>query len=98
MEEDEIGLFGYQKGRRCAYRMRNGQRCGAPAMRDGELCYTHDCAARIRPKKVELPPVYDAGSFRVAVREVMRGLLEGAIDEKTAGKLLYGLQMERRDR
>ncbi|MGH3629088.1 MAG: hypothetical protein ACRDRL_16830 [Sciscionella sp.] len=35
------------------------------------------------------------GSFRAAVREVMRGLLDGAIDEKTAGKLLYGLQMER---
>ena len=52
-------------------------------------------ALRIRPKKLELPPVYGDGSFRAAVREVVRGLLDGAIDEKTAGKLLYGLQMER---
>jgi hypothetical protein len=46
--------------------------------------------------KVVIPPVTNSESFRAAVREVMRGLLDGAIDEKTAGKLLYALQMEER--
>jgi hypothetical protein len=51
---------------------------------------------RVRPKKVVIPPVTDSKSFQAAVREVMRGLLDGAIDEKSAGKLLYALQLEER--
>ena len=91
-----VTLFGYQKGRQCEYEMADGRRCGSPAMRHETLCYAHARAMRVRPKKVVIPPVRDSHSFQAAVREVMRGLLDGAIDEKTAGKLLYALQLEER--
>ena len=91
-----VTLFGFQKGRQCEYEMPNGRRCGSPAMRQHTLCYAHERARRVRPMKVVIPPVTNSESFRAAVREVMRGLLDGAIDEKTAGKLLYALQMEER--
>jgi hypothetical protein len=94
--EGGITLFGFQKGRRCEFEMPDGRRCGSPAMRHQTLCYAHEEARRVRPKKVVIPPVTDSQSFQAAVREVMRGLLEGAIDDGTAGKLLYALQLEER--
>lgn len=82
-----------QKARRCEWKKEGGERCGSPAMRDSRLCYAHERAASVRPRKLELPPLQGPKDVQRALREVMQAMLNGAIDADTAGKLLYGLQI-----
>jgi hypothetical protein len=84
---------------RCAHVKVDGLRCGSPRMKTGALCYTHQRMAESRlpapPQAPRLPSMMmeDANSIQVALMEVTRSLLAGQITEKTAGKLLYSLQI-----
>jgi len=89
--------------RRCQHIKGNGTQCGSPALRKGALCYYHRDS---RPERVEvrgengkacgkvLVPVFeDAGSIQTMVRQVVMLVLEGKIDNKKAGTVLYALQI-----
>jgi len=90
--------------RRCQHIKVNGTQCGSPALRDQQFCFFHQAN---RPVSVrcyvagevhstgtfELPVLEDAHSIQAAVRQVSQFLLERAIDHKTAGLLLYALQI-----
>jgi hypothetical protein len=84
---------------RCAHTKVDGLRCGSPRMKTGALCYTHQRMAESRlPASSQAPRLpsmlmEDANSIQVALMEVTRALLAGQITEKTAGKLLYSLQI-----
>ena len=89
--------------RRCQHIKTNGTQCGSPALRNQEFCHYHREA---RPERVEvcgengqtcgqvLVPVFeDASSIQAMVRQVAILLLQGKIDSKRAGQVLYALQI-----
>jgi hypothetical protein len=46
-----------------------------------------------RPLELNLPPLEDANAVMLWLMDVLRGLAEGRTTEKTAGIMLYGLQL-----
>jgi len=91
---------------RCQHIKVNGTQCGSPALRRNRLCFFHkryqderielntDRARAARPRKVSiiLPVLEDAESIQVSLTQIMRLIISGQIDGKTAGLLLYALQ------
>jgi hypothetical protein len=78
---------------RCTHIKPDGIRCGSPRMKTGMLCYAHQRMLESRPRKLRLPPMDDPNSIQIGLMEVARALIDGQINEKTAGLLLYGLQI-----
>jgi len=89
--------------RRCQHIKTNGTQCGSPAVRNEAFCFNH---RESRPERVEvggeggqgsgsvLVPVFeDASSIQMVVRQVAMLVLEGKIDNKRAGLVLYALQI-----
>lgn len=93
---------------RCQHIKVNGTQCGSPALRRNKLCYFHkrhqeerielnadrlkDDRRRRRNVAIDLPLLEDANSIQVSLMQIMRLLVAGQIDGKTAGLLLYALQ------
>ncbi|MGA8762476.1 MAG: hypothetical protein WB562_06260 [Candidatus Sulfotelmatobacter sp.] len=88
---------------RCQHIKVNGTQCECPALRRNPLCYFHkrhhderlqlnaDRAKR-RPAMIDLPVLEDANSIQVSLMQIMRLVITGQIESKTAGLLLYALQ------
>jgi hypothetical protein len=89
---------------RCQHIKVNGTLCASPALRRNRFCYFHkrhheervllnaDRAKQRRKVSLTLPVLEDANSIQVSLMQIMRLLLVGQIDGKTAGLLLYALQ------
>jgi hypothetical protein len=88
---------------RCQHIKINGTQCGSPALRSNRFCYFHKHwretrvvlnanRARRARAALDLPVLEDADSIQVSLMQVMRLILNGQIDPKTAGLLLYALQ------
>jgi hypothetical protein len=91
---------------RCQHLKVNGTQCGSPALRRNRFCYFHKFhheerillqgdrakSARRRPASITLPVLEDANSIQVSLMQIMRLIIGGQIDGKTAGLLLYALQ------
>ena len=88
---------------RCQHLKVNGTQCGSPALRRNPFCYFHKTwhetrivlnanRARRGRAALDLPVLEDANSVQVSLMHVMRLILTGQIDPKTAGLLLYALQ------
>jgi hypothetical protein len=93
---------------RCQHIKVNGTQCGSPALRRNRLCYFHKrhheeqielnsdrgkaTRARRRKAAIALPVLEDANSIQVSLMQIMRLIVAGHIDNKTAGLLLYALQ------
>lgn len=89
----------YAYYRRCQQFRRNGRQCKAPALKGEDLCYMHDVQARTERRREEfrrslgLPEPWGPGpAMQRAIREVARALLDGRIDESTAGRLLFEMR------
>ena len=78
---------------RCQHIYADGTQCRGPKLREGEKCYAHDRMDAVRPERLRLPALEDANSVVLAVMEIQRALLDGLISEKTAGLLLYSVQI-----
>jgi hypothetical protein len=86
---------------RCQHLKLNGTQCGSPSLRRKTLCYFHhrNHEDRLhlqidrRRITVTMPPLEDANAIQVSLTQVTRMLLSGAIDQRTAGLLLYSLQI-----
>jgi hypothetical protein len=88
---------------RCEHIKINGTQCGSPALRRNHFCFFHkrwqqtrivlnaNRARRGRPA-LDLPVLEDANSIQVSLMQIMRLVIGGQIDPKTAGLLLYALQ------
>ncbi len=83
----------------CQHFKQDGRRCGSPALRGKRYCYFHDAARRQRPWRVvrqpllrDLPVIEDPRSANLAINKIINALLDGTIDSRTAGQLLFGLQ------
>jgi len=88
---------------RCEHIKINGTQCGSPALKRNHFCFFHKRwhetrivlnANRARRARVtlDLPVLEDANSVQVSLMQVMRLILSGQVDPKTAGLLLYALQ------
>jgi hypothetical protein len=88
---------------RCQHIKVNGTQCGCPALRRNRFCYFHKRhheervqlnrdRARHRSASIDLPVLEDANSIQVSLMQIMRLLVAGQLDGKTAGLLLYALQ------
>jgi hypothetical protein len=88
---------------RCQHLKVNGTQCGSPALRRNHFCYFHKRwqetrivlnanRARRGRAALDLPVLEDANSIQVSLMQVMRLILSGQVDPKTAGLLLYALQ------
>lgn len=78
---------------RCAHLRASGVRCGSPALRGSAFCYYHDHFHN-GPRIIfpSLAKLDDAYGIQTALAEVLTGILDGRLNHKTAGLLLYGLQ------
>jgi hypothetical protein len=87
---------------RCQHVKVNGTLCGSPALHRRRYCFFHqqwrerriqiNAHARRRARSLDLPVLEDANSIQVTLMQVMRLLVAGQIEHKTAGLLLYALQ------
>ena len=89
---------------RCQHIKVNGTQCGSPALKRNRFCFFHKrwheqrilinaAKARNCRPALDLPVLEDANSIQVSLMQVMRLLLHGQLDRKTAGMLLYALQV-----
>jgi hypothetical protein len=88
---------------RCQHLKTNGTQCGSPALRRNRFCYFHK---RYQEERIRLnldrrrrgtatfflPVLEDANSIQMSLMQIVRLLLTGQIEHKTASLLLYGLQ------
>jgi hypothetical protein len=88
---------------RCEHIKTNGTQCGSPALRRNHFCYFHKRwrdtrvvlnanRARRRRAVIDMPVLEDANSVQVSLMQIMRLILSGQVDPRTAGLLLYALQ------
>jgi hypothetical protein len=86
---------------RCTHIKTNGTQCGSPALRGRRFCFFHKNwqgqhiqlnAQPAAPLRFTMPVLEDADSIQVALMQVMRLILAGQLEPKTAGLLLYALQ------
>src|SRR6266436_5230219 len=88
---------------RCQHIKISGTQCGSPALRSKKFCYYHQ---QDRPMAVEcyydggyatgeitLPFFEDAHSVQTVIRQVVQMVLQKRLERKTAGLLLYALQI-----
>src|ERR1700758_3741099 len=88
---------------RCQHLKTNGTQCGSPALRRKRFCYFHkryqDERIRLNVERRRrgtatffLPVLEDANSIQMSLMQIIRLLLTGQIEHKTASLLLYALQ------
>jgi len=94
-------MYGYPD--RCQHIKVNGTQCGSPALRRNRFCFFHK---RFQDERINLstdrrrrgaatfilPVLEDANSIQMAIMQIMRLILTGQIEHKTASLLLYALQ------
>ena len=94
-------MYGYPD--RCQHIKVNGVQCGSPALRRNRFCFFHK---RYQNERIRLnadrrrrgtatfilPVLEDANSIQMAIMQIMRLILTGEIEHKTASLLLYALQ------
>ena len=81
----------------CRHIMSDGVRCQAAAMRASNFCYYHTKnRSRARLGAMEdfvIPIPEDKASIRTSIAQTLNALISKRIDAKTAGLILYGLQL-----
>src|SRR6266550_8472524 len=88
---------------RCQRIKTNGTQCGSPALRNGEYCYFHyrwrmttvdlSHSAPHVTSMFDLPVLEDADSIQITLGQIMRMIVCRQVDTKSAGLLLYALQL-----
>jgi hypothetical protein len=89
---------------RCQHVKVNGTQCGSPALRRRRHCYFHDHMLdgkrrfanrqEVKPRAIySMCLLEDANAVQLAVMQVLQLLGSGQMDTKTAGLMLYGLQI-----
>jgi len=87
----------------CQHVRENGVFCKSPSLKGRNYCYYH---ARMRARRLamaraqaekkawhlDLPPLEDMHAVQSAISNVLEAIAAGAIDSKSGGLILYGLQ------
>jgi hypothetical protein len=78
---------------RCEKVREDGTVCGSPQMKGYRYCYAHERMLQTQSLTLQLPALEDANAVQMAIMRVQKALIDAEISEKTAGLLLYSLQM-----
>lgn len=90
--------------RHCEHIKANGHFCKSPAMRERNYCYFHMthigrqmrleryAADGLQAPPIKLPLLEDAASIQLALMQITEALLQGTLDRKMAGLVLYAMQ------
>jgi hypothetical protein len=78
---------------RCQWVRQGGTSCGSPQMKQHIYCFAHIQMAEARDLTLRLPPPEDANAIQVGLMRIQKALIEGTISTKTAGLLLYSMQL-----
>jgi hypothetical protein len=78
---------------RCRWVRQDGTTCGSPQMKRHIYCFAHKQMAEAQALMLRLPALEDANAIQVGLMRIQKALIEGTISTKTAGLLLYSMQL-----
>jgi hypothetical protein len=78
---------------RCRWVRQDGTTCGSPQMKRHIYCFAHRQLAEAQALALLLPALEDANAIQVGLMRIQKALIEGTISTKTAGLLLYSMQL-----
>ena len=92
-----------KQAKHCNHVLANGVLCGARPLRDNDFCYWHHKArTNLRARTttsdttssgIVLPLLEDANGIQMALQQITQAVLDGRLDNRRAGLLLYSLQL-----
>jgi hypothetical protein len=71
----------------------DGTTCGSPQMKRHIYCFAHKQLAEAQALALMLPALEDANAIQIGIMRIQKALIEGTISTKTAGLLLYSMQL-----
>ncbi len=81
----------------CLHFKFNNEQCRQPALQHKKYCrfhnFVHEQNSIASNGRLIIPLAEDTSSIQVAINQIMRGIVSGDIDHKTAWLLLYSLQL-----
>jgi hypothetical protein len=106
-EEEDISLYNREDYHLCEHVFHDGSECQCVAGANHKYCHWHTTSeqrlarrtkyAKRRTKNsilgLVIPNIEDAYSLQVAVHEVIDAIVEGRVKDRSAGHLLYALQI-----
>ena len=78
---------------RCRWVRQDGTPCGSPQMKKHIYCFAHRQMMEARALALSLPAPEDANAIQIGIMRIQKALIEGTISTKTAGLLLYSMQL-----
>ena len=78
---------------RCRWVRQDGTTCGSPQMKRHIYCFAHKQLAEAQALALMLPALEDANAIQIGIMRIQKALIEGTISTKTAGLLLYSMQL-----
>ncbi len=81
----------------CLHFKFNDEQCRQPALRHKKYCrfhkFIHEANSAPSNGRLLIPLAEDTPSIQIGINQIMRGIVAGDIDHKTAWLLLYSLQL-----
>jgi hypothetical protein len=83
----------------CRHILASGEKCHLIALRGRPFCYRHARTRTVAAQNLHLdqslilPPIEDHASILIAINQILTALSTGRIDNKTAGRYMYGIQI-----
>ena len=78
---------------RCRWVRQDGTSCGSPQLKKHIYCFAHVQMMEARALALNLPAPEDANAIQIGIMRIQKSLIEGTISTKTAGLLLYSMQL-----
>jgi hypothetical protein len=78
---------------RCRWIHQDGTTCGSPQMKRHIYCFAHKQMAEAQALALRLPALEDANAIIIGIMRIQKALIDGTISTKTAGLLLYSMQL-----
>jgi hypothetical protein len=78
---------------RCRWVRQDGTNCGSPQMKKHIYCFAHRQMMEARALALSLPAPEDANAIQIGIMRIQKALIEGTISTKSAGLLLYSMQL-----
>src|ERR1051326_7208270 len=78
---------------RCRWVRQDGTSCGSPQLKKHIYCFAHVQMMEARALALSLPALEDANAIQIGIMRIQKALIEGTISTKTAGLLLYSMQL-----
>jgi hypothetical protein len=78
---------------RCRWVHQDGTTCGSPQMKRHIYCFAHMQMAEAQALALRLPAMEDANAIMIGIMRIQKALIDGTISTKTAGLLLYSMQL-----